>query len=85
MSRRTEVILTPSRKFKAVLQTRFDGSVRISVYKWTEHIPYAEISRPFWEIVNKDENIFATRDNAEKIAREELRRISGESFTEVMD
>ena len=71
-------ILSADSLYKAIICQREDGIVEVVTMKWTrEFVPgHGEVCDPFWDCV-AGPSLTDNFENAEKIAKEELRNWSG--------
>lgn len=80
MSNVIKEILTPSKRYKAEIVQREDGSFEVVLYQWFEDYvePYGLIADG-WESASRMKILVDSEYNAMKIAIQELRNLSGES------
>jgi hypothetical protein len=73
-------ILSADSLYKAIICQREDGIIDVVTMKWAhEFVPgHGEVCDPFWERVGGP-SLTDTLENAEKIAKEEMRNWSGQS------
>ena len=62
--------------FKAMIHSREDGLLQITVWKWTHEVvpSYGEVCEPFLENITDGLSVTDTVDSARDLAREALRQ-----------
>ena len=72
--------LSPSGNYRSVIDKENDDTYKIYIEKYTQEIVpgYGEVCEPFWNNISKSVMITENLQQANDLAVEELRNLSGE-------